>query len=240
MAGPAGFIKKAGFSGENWTGEPAAFILTGFCNLRCPWCFAAELVLEAGRTPSLGMDEALAELSKLREKSGLLIVSGGEPTLFRGLFELLPAARGLGFEIAVETNGTQPDILARLMEDGLMDRAGLDVKARLDDEAYSRACGVDVPADLIRESIEVLRGMGGRVAIRSTVVPGLWDKEDVDALGPELSGFSRWIVQDFASGSLIDPEFVAAPAPDAAGAGELRDRAAAFLPALRFTPSAYE
>ncbi|MEW5736112.1 MAG: radical SAM protein [Thermodesulfobacteriota bacterium] len=238
MPEPVGFIKAAGFSENNWTGGPAAFVLTGFCNLRCPYCFAADLVLDAGRTPSWTEEQALSRLGGLREKTDLLIVSGGEPTLFRGLAGFLASARSLGFSLALETNGTQPHVLEHLAGQGLLDRVGLDLKARLADEPYSRSCGVDIPASLVRESLDVLRGIGDRVTLRTTIVKRFTGAQDVDALGPFLQGFSRWLIQEPASAKVLAPKLVkgGAKRPDL---GDLVARAERYLPARLFRPEPY-
>ena len=81
------------------TGRPCVFIRFAGCNLKCPWCDT-----DVAKKFSASLDEILAELGQYRTKS--VILTGGEPTIQKGMPELVAALKQGGYWIGVETNGT--------------------------------------------------------------------------------------------------------------------------------------
>ena len=123
----------------DFPGKVACTVFLAGCNFRCPFCHNFEIVQGAARPL---MDEA-ALLAFLTRRRGLLdgvCISGGEPLLSAGLPELLRAAKGLGFAIKLDTNGTSPDALAALLGEGLVDYVAMDFKNSPD--RYARTAGV--------------------------------------------------------------------------------------------------
>ena len=80
-------------------GRPCAFVRFAGCNLRCPWCDT-----DVTRRFSATVEEIVRELKQYRTRS--VVLTGGEPTLVRGMPELIAALKTEGFWLAIETNGT--------------------------------------------------------------------------------------------------------------------------------------
>lgn len=60
-----------------------------------------------------------------------VIFSGGEPTAQKeALLSLARAAKAMGLAVGVQTNGVYPDTLDAMIQEGLIDRVALDIKAR--------------------------------------------------------------------------------------------------------------
>lgn len=80
-------------------GRPCVFVRFAGCNLRCPWC-------DTDIRPrfTLELDDLVAEVRGFRAKS--VVLTGGEPTIAKGMPELVAALKRDGYWIAVETNGT--------------------------------------------------------------------------------------------------------------------------------------
>ena len=207
----------------DWPGRVACTVFLGGCDLRCPFCHNADLV--AGPLPE-GLDDA-SLLAFLRGRRGLLdgvCVTGGEPLLRPELPELLRAIRELGFPVKLDTNGTHPDRLARLWEQGLVDYVAMDVKncpAR-----YGETAGVP-GLDLapVRESVAWL--LEGRVdyEFRTTVVRQFHTREDLLAIGRWIAGARRYFLQSF-----VDRETVLCPGLAPWSEEELRQAAEALRP----------
>lgn len=81
------------------SGRPCVFIRFAGCNLKCPWCDT-----DVKRRFSASLEEILAEVGSFKAKS--VILTGGEPTLVKGMSALVDALKGAGRWVAVETNGT--------------------------------------------------------------------------------------------------------------------------------------
>ncbi len=193
----------------DYPGKVAAVAWTVGCNLRCPYCYNAELVLpEVGEDlPRVPWEEIF---TVLRERVGFLdgvVVTGGEPTLNVDLPVFLRELKALGFLIKLDTNGTHPDVLRSLLDERLVDYVALDVKAPFaryheftgllfPDHGRSTSEGMSDLVARIRESIAVIRGRAPDYEFRTTVAPGL-AREDLIAIAGEIRGARRYALQPF-------------------------------------------
>lgn len=184
----------------DYPGKVSAVVWTVGCNLRCPFCYNAELVLpELGAMlPRLPTGEVL---SRLEERVGFLdgvVVTGGEPTLHPELPAFLEDVKGKGFLVKLDTNGTRPQVVRTLLEQGLVDYVALDVKAPLGRYVeYAGAAGV-VPdaAALVRETLALVQADAPDHEVRTTVAPGL-TAADLVAIAGEVRGARRYVLQPF-------------------------------------------
>lgn len=182
----------------------ACTVFLAGCNLRCPFCHNASLVL--GGAP-VAMDEA-EFFAFLKKRRGLLdgvCVTGGEPTLRKDLPEFLRKIREAGYLIKLDTNGTNPNMLRQLMDENLVDHVAMDIKSS--PARYAETCGgVDV-LRAVQESVKLL--LEGRVEyeFRTTCCKPFQDEEAMEAVGKWLSGAKHYYLQNFVdSGDLIGTE----------------------------------
>ncbi len=84
-------------------GIPSVLIRLVGCNLCCDWCDTKE-ILNRGNYITLNEHELLECLAKYNCK--YIIITGGEPTLFEGLEQLICLLQKWGYHVTVETNGT--------------------------------------------------------------------------------------------------------------------------------------
>ncbi len=84
-----------------------SFILTDLCNLRCRHCYA----WKTNERRVLSTELIVDTLDELGEWAGpyKLFLSGGEPTLHRGLVEIVGAASRKGGFVSIATNGIRID-----------------------------------------------------------------------------------------------------------------------------------
>jgi pyruvate formate lyase activating enzyme len=174
----------------DWPGHICSVIFLPYCNLRCPYCHNHQLVLKPDTLETLALD-AILESAVGRRKDWIdgICITGGEPTIHRGLPKLLRKIHEAGFKTKLDTNGTQPDILHYLITEKLVDCVAMDVKAPLDDPPYARCAGVSVPVSIIKESIKVLMAGGVASVFRCTVTPTLLATDDIYRLAEQLLGF---------------------------------------------------
>ncbi len=209
----------------DFPGRVAATVFLGGCNLRCPFCHNPGLVLGPWR--QLMTPEHLGEW--LRERAGFLdglCITGGEPTLAPArLAAICRVARDAGMAVKVDTNGTRPQVVERLLGDGLVDFVAVDVKAS--PAKYRLAAGVSVDTSAIERTVALLRDAGMPHELRTTVVPGIHDADDIRAIGQWLAGPSSYVIQAFRPGNTLDTRWsrLSAPSPElleglAAVAGE--------------------
>jgi pyruvate formate lyase activating enzyme len=181
----------------------ACTVFTGGCNMRCPFCHNASLVLRPGENPAYFEEEIYAFLKKRQGILDGVAITGGEPLLQHGLEEFILRVRELGFAVKLDTNGSYPDRLAALIDQGLLDYIAMDVKNSR--ERYAQTVGVkgfDIAP--IEQSIALLRTSGVPFELRTTVVRELHSAEDIEDMGVWLQGDHKHFLQGFIdSGDLI-------------------------------------
>ncbi len=159
------------FSLCDYPGKTAAVLFTQGCNFRCPFCHNGFLLVSGNQGNQLREKDILAFLEK---RSGLLegvVISGGEPTLQPGLTDFCYQVRERGFQVKLDTNGSRPEVLDRLLDAALVDFVAMDIKAPL--ARYSVLTGTPVDTARIRRSIELLSDSDIPVLFRTTWVDGL-------------------------------------------------------------------
>ncbi|MBW2097167.1 MAG: anaerobic ribonucleoside-triphosphate reductase activating protein [Deltaproteobacteria bacterium] len=198
----------------DWPGHVCAVVFLPYCNLRCPYCHNHRLVLHPDTLETLSLESVLARVAARDEWIDGVCVTGGEPTIHRGLPAMLEAIHEAGLRVKLDTNGTQPEILKHLITKGLVDTVAMDVKAPLDDALYERCAGVYVPASLITSSIEVLLRSGIPAEFRCTAVPLLLKEGEIFRLAEDLrdlalqcavSNLPKLTIQNFNPADPMDP-----------------------------------
>ena len=184
----------------DYPGRVACTLFLAGCNLRCPFCHNASLVLRP--QTAMKQEELLAFLQTRRRKLDGVCVTGGEPTLYEDLPQLLRAIRELGFLVKLDTNGTRPEMLRSLLRDGLVDYVAMDIKNR--PEKYADTCGGPEVLDAVRESVSILEASAVEHEFRTTVLHPYHTPEDLEAIGQWLRGTQNYYIQAFVdSGDLI-------------------------------------
>jgi len=172
------------FTLTDYPGQVAAIVFTQGCNWRCPYCHNAQL-LPTDRPKSELIPETyvLEHLSRRRRQVDGLVITGGEPTIQEDLPSFIRQARRLGLKIKLDTNGSQPDVIRRLLEENLLDYVAMDSKAPLDQ--YESVVRRPVDTDAIQTSVELIRTSGTPYEFRTTAPETLW-AEDIAANRKQL------------------------------------------------------
>lgn len=191
----------------DYPGMLAATVFVGGCNMRCPFCHNASLVLPDRFGASIPEDEVLAFLASRVGKLGGVCISGGEPTLQPDLSDFIRRVRDMGFAVKLDTNGLRPDVLAALVGEGLIDYIAMDVKNSL--ELYGATAGVPrLDTAPIVESIAIIRNSGLPHEFRTTLVRGLHTPKSVADIAELIGRDPCYFLQRFSdSGDLISDSF---------------------------------
>lgn len=185
----------------DYPGKVACTVFTYGCNFRCDFCHNALLVTEENND-NISQDEFFSFLSK---RTGILdgvCISGGEPTLQKDLPEFVKKIKDMGFCVKLDTNGYKPDVLQRLIDDGLIDYVAMDIKSSPDN--YSGICGVNIDIEKIKKSVDILKEGKIDYEFRTTCVKEYHTNEDFEKIASWLQGDSKYYLQHFEdSGNLI-------------------------------------
>ena len=183
------------------------------CNLRCPFCHNASLVISReSHGDTLSEGDFFSFLEKRRSILDGVVVSGGEPLLQDDIFEFLKKIREYGYQIKLDTNGTFPDKLTRIIEADLVDYVAMDIKNSPD--KYFLTTGAEVLSQVSR-SVEILMNSGIEYEFRTTTVEQLHNADDIIAIGKWISGAKRYFIQRFEnSGDILGKADFSAPSDD--------------------------
>lgn len=188
----------------DYPGHLACTVFTGGCNFRCPFCHNASLV--TGEGSESYTDEEILDF--LKKRTGMLegvAITGGEPLLQRDIADFIRAVKKMGYRIKLDTNGSFPEKLVDLINEGLCDYVAVDIKNA--PYKYAETVGrLGYEYDRIAESVEFLMNCGVEYEFRTTVVAELHTAEDIENIGKWIKDAKRWYLQSFVdSGDLISP-----------------------------------
>ncbi len=185
----------------------AAIIFTQGCNFRCHFCYNPMLVLpQLGEDKNNKKEKGFSPLSNedlflfLEQRFGRLdgvVITGGEPTIHNDLPDFIKKIKKIGYHIKLDTNGTNPLMLADLINQKLLDYIAMDLKAPLD--KYESTVGVKIDCRNLKKSVKIIIQSGLPHEFRTTVVPGLLEKADFKVMGELLKGANNWYLQTFKS-----------------------------------------
>ncbi|HOE67541.1 MAG TPA: anaerobic ribonucleoside-triphosphate reductase activating protein [Candidatus Hydrogenedentes bacterium] len=178
----------------DWPGRMAAVVFAPGCNYDCFYCHNRNLLHADAHLDGPSEAAVLAWLTTRRDYLDGVVVSGGEATLQPGLRTFIGRVRDLGFPIKLDTNGSRPTVVSRLIDDGLIDYIAMDLKAPA--EQYRWVCGPNADIAAVDESIELLLRDTTDYEFRTTVVPQL-TKSDIVAMAKRIQGARRYILQQY-------------------------------------------
>lgn len=166
------------------------------CNMRCPFCHNGEAILGASKEDEIDFNEILDFLKTRKGLIDAVVFTGGEPTLEPDLKVKIKAVRDLGFLIKLDTNGTNPEIVESLLDEGIIDYVAMDIKNC--PNLYAETCGLKfINVDNIKKSIAIIMAKAPDYEFRTTLVKELHERMDYEAFLNLIKGAKRLFLQKF-------------------------------------------
>ncbi len=193
----------------DFPGHTACTVFTAGCNFRCGFCHNAPLVTEID--PNTVPEEEF--FAFLETRKGILdgvAITGGEPLLQKGIVEFMRRIKAMGFKIKLDHNGTKPELLKQIIDEGLVDYVAVDIKNS--PEKYAVTAGLnELDLEPIKKTVYMLVNGTVDYEFRTTVTQELFEKEDFFRIGEFIKGAKRYFLQQFKdSGNLIEEDFFSA------------------------------
>lgn len=188
----------------DYPGKVAATVFTLGCNFNCPFCHNPELV-DRKKIKEQPVIEEKVFFDFLESRRGLLeaiCITGGEPTIHSDLINFIGKIKEKGFLVKLDTNGGRPKVLSELFQKNLIDFTAMDIKSS--PVKYCQAVGGQIKQQSILESINLIKNSKKGYEFRTTVVPGLVDKEDIKKIGQLLNGAKSFVLQQFEIGKNLN------------------------------------
>jgi pyruvate formate lyase activating enzyme len=180
----------------DWDGKVVTTIYLPRCNFKCPFCHNWELTDHPENFENVSLSSLDRHLRENRDFLDGVCITGGEPTLYKGLSKFIRHIKDLDLLVKLDTNGTQPDLINELIENKDVDYIAMDVKAPLTDK-YDQLSGVRTDISRIKKTVEILMNSKIDYEFRVTVVPTLLDESDIEELSKSLSGAKKFVFQQF-------------------------------------------
>jgi len=190
----------------DYPGKICAIIFTQGCNFRCPYCHNPELINLSDSQNLINEEEILLFLRMRKGKLDAVVITGGEPTLQQDLIEFLRKIREMGYLIKLDTNGSYPELIEKIIKLKIVDYLTMDVKAPL--EKYQEITNSKVNPDIIRKSIESIMKSGADYEFRTTLVKSQLNKEDIIEIGKLIKDSKLYVLQKFVPSKTLNPKFL--------------------------------
>ena len=180
----------------------ACTLFTGRCNLRCPFCHNADLVLAPDTQPFITEEKILAFLERRKDSLEGVCITGGEPTLQKDLLPFLKQCKDMGYLTKLDTNGTRPDVIKAALEEQLLDYIAMDIKNS--PAQYAKTCGLSsVRFSAFEESVELIKSSGLPYEFRTTVTKELHTPQDIVEIGKWIQGADKYFIQPYRDSDLV-------------------------------------
>jgi len=190
----------------DYPGKICAIIFTQGCNFRCPYCHNPELINLSDSQNLINEEEVLLFLKMRKGKLDAVVITGGEPTLQQDLIEFLRKIREMGYLIKLDTNGSYPELIEKIIKLKIVNYLTMDVKAPL--EKYREITNSKVNPDIIKKSIESIMKSGSDYEFRTTLVKSQLNKEDIIEIGKLIKDSKLYVLQKFVPSKTLNPKFL--------------------------------
>ncbi len=204
-----GFQKTGGFQKNSFIdfpGKISAVIFFSGCNFKCPYCHNPELAM--GKTVDAehyDKNKILDFLSNRKKFLDGVVLSGGEPTLQKNLFSFCSNIKQMGFPVKLDTNGSRPDVIKKLIENNLIDYIAMDVKT--DPFNYSPIIQEKSDPEELIKSINIIINSDIKHEFRTTCVKPFINMEIIENISKLIKGADLYVIQQFNNKKVLDPKF---------------------------------
>ncbi|MBI2546636.1 4Fe-4S cluster-binding domain-containing protein [Candidatus Woesearchaeota archaeon] len=191
-----------------WHRNTAIGIFFAGCDFKCPACTKPKITdfKEEFRIDIKDVKEAIRVNAHI---SNAVLFTGGEPCLQREvILDIAKYAKSLSLKTGIETNGSKPLVLRKLVKDGLLNFLSIDFRAPMEPGIFekltkSKTFFIDTEEIIMnfKRSLIVAKRYNPQLQLqfRTTIVPGLlYRKEDILEIAKIIRHFScTWKLEQF-------------------------------------------
>lgn len=197
----AGFQK---LSLVDYPGIPCAIVFTQGCLLRCGYCHNPSLI-PLNNSPRHTVDEILAKIEANKKMVDAVCITGGEPTLHKGLVPFMRRLKDLGFRVKLDTNGIRPAAVEEVIASRVVDYFAMDIKAPWEKYLDVIGEGRQSFVDECQKTLQRIQESGIDHEFRTTIHPGVHTQDDLVAIASYLKPGEKYFVQKTSFREVLDP-----------------------------------
>lgn len=185
----------------------ACIIFTQGCNYNCGFCHNSGLI-KCKKENLINEDEIFSYLEKRKNIIEGVVISGGEPTIQKDLISFIEKIKKMGFLVKLDTNGSNPNILKKIIENDMVDYIAMDIKNIFDE--YNPIVNLRmVNIDSIKKSIELIRNSNIDHEFRTTIMRNYHDVDKIIKICEYLGKEQKYYLQNFEDNeSVLDKNLV--------------------------------
>jgi pyruvate formate lyase activating enzyme len=189
----------------DYPGKVCAIVFLPNCNFKCPYCQNPDLINKPDKLTNVSEQEIFSVLKDRGKWLDAVCITGGEPCLHVGLPGLCRRVKEAGFLVKVDTNGCNPRMIQKLLDEKLVDYLAMDIKGPID--RYAEIANAPVDLMKIEQSAGIVKSGGVDYEFRTTVLPKLVTEQDLINMGKWLAGSKRFAIQQFRPMKTLDPSY---------------------------------
>ena len=178
----------------DWDGVLSSVVFLSGCNWRCPFCHNFDLWKIKNEVAE---EKVFSYLQNHKNWIEGVVILGGEPLMDEDVIPFIKKIRQMGFKIKVDTNGSMPDTLEKLIKKQLIDYVAMDIKTSLTEEKYEKATGVKETVPNVRKSMKLLFDSPIDFELRTTMVPEIVDEQDLRYNLRFIPQDAKYVLQQF-------------------------------------------
>ena len=191
----------------DFPGKVAAIVFTQGCNFRCGYCHNPSLINPSPlRKEWVEVRDFFSFLQTRTGKLDGVVITGGEPTLQSGLYDFIKEIKQMGFDVKLDTNGTNPDVIEKLLNNNLLDYIAMDIKAPI--EKYKNIVCRNIKQENILRSIHLIIKSKIDNEFRTTVIKSQLSPDDFEKIGQMINGAKRYYMQKFVPSEILDHNLI--------------------------------
>jgi pyruvate formate lyase activating enzyme len=178
------------------------------CNMRCPYCMNGRIVIQKESdwaSPVKEVDLNIVKSHVIENKVDWVMISGGEPTLtpLLKLKNLINEIKSWGCRVGISTNGTNPDIILKIIDD--IDHVALDLKSSKVEVYEELEFRIGKKKDCFNNFLKTKSILCSQVKkrtnfsyeIRTTLYPEYFNLTSVDEIGGIIRENETWVFQQY-------------------------------------------
>ena len=197
------------FTTLDFPGRLATVVFTAGCNFRCGYChnpqFVDEEQVKKTMVRNIPEETFFKFLEKRKGKLEGVCISGGEPTLQSDILDFARKIKQAGFLVKLDTNGTKPAVLDKMIAEKVVDFFAMDIKTSL--LRYKEIIKAGFSVADIGKSKEIIKNSGLPYEFRTTAVKGKHTKEIFEEIGEWLNGADAYFIQNFRNEKTLSDEY---------------------------------
>ncbi len=180
----------------DYPGKTACLLFTQGCNFRCPFCHNKDLLENNKPDMSVSEEEVFNYLKKRKGILDGVCITGGEPLLQKDIEAFIKKIKEMGFKVKLDTNGSCPATLKKLIENNLLDYIAMDVKD--DFNSYDKTSGIAmINIENIKKSIAIIENSNVEYEFRTTVVKELHNYSHLANICEYIGKNAKYYIQNY-------------------------------------------